>query len=165
MKGFNKLKLQTIDAIVFSNHVKQNNVQQEFPYHLKIVDANIATGIKKIDKSKSNNNICYAVFDNEELVHQSWVFKKKLLARQLGFTDCYTIGNSVTLASHRGKGIYPAVLEMIMQHFPDKQMILFANSLNTSSIHSVAKAGFVKLYRFKMIRLFGLKLFCKRYEN
>ena len=132
---------------------------------LKVFDKDIRTGINIIDRNKNSNNLCYAVFDKEKIVHTSWIFRNKLLAKQLGNNNALTIGDSVTAEAYRGMGIYPAVLSNIAQHFENYQLIIFTEPANTASQKGILKAGFTKLYRFKLIRLLGLKIYLKRYAD
>src|SRR4030095_12634150 len=100
-------------------------------YKLKVFRQNNKRGIKKIDTQLSSNNECYAVFDKDVLVHTSWVFKKKLLSSQLGFHNTYIVGDSSTIVTHRGKGIYTCVLRTISSQ-KDKDIIIFVTPQNRS---------------------------------
>ena len=135
------------------------------PFYLKVFDKDIKTGFNIIDRNKKNNNVCFAVFDQDKIIHTTWVFKNKLLASQLGYKHLLTIGDSVTGEAYRGRGIYPAVLSSIRQQFKHYGLIIFTEPGNTASQKGILKAGFIKLYRFKLVRLLGMKIYLKRYEN
>jgi len=146
---------------LFSNEEKIPISPIPLQYTLRVIDTNEKTGIKKIDKRKKKGNICYAVFDDEKLVHISWIFKNHLFARQLGFKHALTIGRCATIESYRGQGIYPAVLSIIQKNYINTQLIIFVRVSNMSSIRGIMKAGFQKMLRFKILRLFGLELAIK----
>jgi len=166
-KVLKKLKYREIGNILFQRIPGSDLKILPLPsaLQLKIFDKNIRTGINIIDRNKNSNNVCYAVFDNEKIVHTSWIFRNKLLAKQLGYNNALTIGDSVTAEPYRGMGIYPAVLSCIEQHFKNYQLIIFTEPANTASQKGILKAGFTRLYRFKLIRLLGLKIYLKRYAD
>jgi len=157
IRPIRNLKFRAKDSILFSNREKLPPLSLPPQYSLKVIDTNEKTGIKQIDRRKRSNKICYAVFDGEKLVHTSWIFKKKSVTKQLGYKDALTIGPCETIKSHRGKGIYPAVLSAIQKDNPDAQLVMFVKISNTPSIRGVMKAGFQKTLRFKMLKIFGFK--------
>ena len=165
MKFIAKLKPKVIEGLAFSNTVSSSRTVFPLSYTLKIISTNEKTGFAKIDKKKSSSNTCYAVFDNGELIHESWIFKQKLLTRQLGYRSAETVGDCYTLDSYRGKGIYTAVLNRILFDYSGKQLIIYADDFNESSVKGIIKAGFRRLYRFKVVRLLGLKVLVRRYED
>jgi len=166
-KILKKLKYREIYNIIFQRMPGSELKILPLPsaLQLKVFDKDIRTGINIIDRNKNSSNLCYAVFDNEKIVHTSWVFRNKLLAKQLGYDKALTIGDSVTDEACRGMGIYPAVLSCIAEHFKNYQLIIFTEPANAASQKGILKAGFTKLYRFKLIRLLGLKIYLKRYAD
>jgi hypothetical protein len=142
-------------AYIFRKNVIQNNYCLN--YTLKVFTGNKKSGIKKIDSQISNNNECYAVFDDDKLIHATWVFKRKLLTSQLGIHNVYTAGDSYTIESYRGQGIYTNILKLISSE-KEKDIIIFVDPNNLSSIRGIEKAGFSKLYEFILIRFLGLKI-------
>ena len=83
-KILKKLKYKAVENIVFSTKPGDDLKILPLLFQLKVFEKNIKTGINIIDRNKNSNNVCYAVFDNETIIHTSWVFKDKLLAKQLG---------------------------------------------------------------------------------
>ena len=164
-KVLKKLKYKAVENIVFSTKPGDDLKILPLLFQLKVFEKNIKTGINIIDRNKNSNNVCYAVFDNEKINHTSWVFKDKLLAKQLGYNNALTVGDSVTDEKYRGMGIYPAVLSSIMQQFKNTQLIIFTEPANTASQKGILNAGFIKLYRFKLIRFLGMKIYLKRYVD
>jgi hypothetical protein len=165
MKFISKLKLKKIEGIAFTNNGSLPEIKSVFAFTLKIIGEKEKSGYPKIDNKKNNNNTCYAVFDNDKLIHESWIFKKKLLTAQLGFRLAQTVGDCYTIDSYKGKGIYTFVLKKILADHLQKQLIIYTDKSNEVSIKGILKAGFVKLYSFKIVRILGIKLFVRRYEN
>ena len=156
-RSIRNLKFRSNNLFLFSNEQKLPPFPLPSQYSLKVVDTNEKSGIKQIDKRKKRTNLCYAVFDGEKLVHTSWVFKKHSISKQLGYNDALTIGPCETVKSHRGKGIYPAVLSTIQKDNQDAQLVIFVKISNAPSIQGIMKAGFQKTLRFKMLKIFGFK--------
>ncbi|HEY6978203.1 MAG TPA: hypothetical protein VH396_18005 [Chitinophagaceae bacterium] len=156
-RSIRNLKFRANDLFLFSNKEKLPLLSLPSQYSLKVIDSNEKSGIKQIDRRKKNNNLCYAVFDSEKLVHTSWLFKKHSISTQLGYKDALTIGPCETIKSHRGKGIYPAVLSTIQKDNPDAELVIFVKMSNAPSIQGIMKAGFQKILRFKMLKIFGFK--------
>lgn len=116
------------------------------------------SGFNSIDKKIRKSNDCYAVIDNSMVIHQSWIFMNNLLASHLGMTNYHVIGNCITHENFRGRGIYPAVLRKIMIE-SERDLILFVDSKNKSSIQGIKKAGFNRSFNFKVIRIFGICIY------
>jgi hypothetical protein len=149
-------------AYIFKKKIKREDFY--INNQLRVFTKNNKSGIKKIDAQLNSNNECYAVFDNDMVVHTSWLFKKKLLTTQLGFRDVYTIGNSYTVETYRGKGIYTGVLKMICSQ-KDKEILIFVSPYNLSSKRAIEKAGFEKLYEFQLFRFLGVKIRIRKSED
>ena len=163
---FKKIKLQTIDnTVFFSKPVEELPDLLLSPFFtIKIFDKDFSNEITLSRDREINNSICYAVYKDDELIHESWVFKSKLLATQLGYKRKFIIGNSVTKENYRGQGIYPFILHFILKNNPDKKFIIFTDVSNNSSEKGILKAGFFRVYRFKLIRLLGIKIYLRRYD-
>ena len=131
-------------------------------FEVKIFTGNYRSGIDKIDKRTNENNSCYTVFINSELAHVTWLFKNKLLTKQLGEKNAYTVGDSLTNEKYRGKGIYPFVLRTIAKA-TSKDIIIYVEPDNIASVRGIEKAGFKKKYSFSMIRFLGVKLWCTKH--
>ncbi|MFZ1800785.1 MAG: hypothetical protein WAU24_13045 [Chitinophagaceae bacterium] len=169
-KLIGRLKLQRIESIIFSaenNHARKSN-KYILPANLNlhIYSAKNKSGNIKIDKKLSAGNVCYSVMSEKGLiVHQSWIFKKKLLTRQLGFKLAYTIGDCWTIPEFRGKGIYTYVLDVIKNDNLGKSIVIYCATTNAASIRGIEKAGFTKLYHFSLTRLLGLKIKFQIHEH
>lgn len=164
IKHIRKLFPTKIVACVYISqplNIKASNELME--YELKIHSLKSKSGIKTIDSKLSANNKCYAVYDGDRLVHTSWVFKNKLLATQLGFKDSFVIGDCVTIADYRGKGIFPKILQVIASE-SQKDLIVFVSIENAASKKSIQKAGYEKLFCFELTRFIGLKIRLHKYD-
>ena len=169
-KLIGRLKLQRIESIIFlaenNNARKSNEYTLSSNLHLHIYSAKNKSGSIKIDKKLSAGNVCYSVVSEKGIiVHQSWIFKKKLLTRQLGFKLAYTIGDCWTIPEFRGKGIYTNVLDIIKNDNLGKSIVIYCALTNAASIRGIEKDGFSKLYYFTLTRLLGLKIKFQIHEH
>ena len=89
---------------------------------------------------KSKIYVCY---DKNKPVHYSYVTEKCMKFPFLKKDEIH-IGPCYTAESHRGRGIYPAVLNEIIKNYKDKTAILIIDDKNNSSIKGAEKAGFVR---------------------
>ena len=133
-------------------------------YEVKIFTRQSKSGIGKIDVRLNYNDKCFAAFDNNVLVHESWIFKKKLLARQLGLRNVYTVGDSYTIPKYRQKGIYTNVLKLIISQ-RDKDLVIFVSPENIASVKAIEKAGFKKSFEFELLRFLGFKIRLQKHEG
>jgi hypothetical protein len=163
-KLFKKILPIKIHACVYILKENIKRDESQMLYDLKVFNKANKSGIKKIDAKVTGNNDCYAVFDKDILVHTSWVFKKKLLTTQLGLRNVYTVGDSNTIATYQGKGIYTNVLRMISSE-KDNDIVIFVSPDNQSSVRGIEKAGFKKLYEFRLSRFLGVKIGSVKYED
>ncbi len=165
-KIWKRLKLKKIDNWVYRSKPQKELPTLLFPssYQLKILNDKQTIGINLIDSVNKGNNICYKVFDENKLIHTSWVIKKNLMLKQLGYHEKFTVSSS-THVDYRGKGIFSAVLNKILHDFKDVQFLGFVKESNIASIKGLEKAGYTKGYRFKLVRLFGIKIYLKRYDD
>ena len=94
----------------------------------------------------------YRAYDRNSnvIIHESYVIHKCYKFPFLGKNDI-EIGPCYTHENWRGKGIYPAVLNMIneeeLTNFDKSYMII--DSSNTASIRGVIKAGYSKVSQIK----------------
>jgi hypothetical protein len=168
MKGIlKKIKPTIIENYVYESKYSGSLPYLELPanYALKIYQNSQIAGINIIDRNKRPDNICYALFENSNLVHISWVYKRNLLLRQLGYDGRYYAVASFTYPLYRGKGLYPVILNKILSDYNEKKILGFVDIHNEGSIRAFKKAGFKQCYHFKLIRLFGLKIFLKKYGD
>jgi hypothetical protein len=87
----------------------------------------------------------YVVYDEEEIIHYSYVVRGKEKFTFLKQKDI-EIGPCWTHPNYRGHGIYPAVLSMICEKELSGGGIAYMiiHDMNEASQHGVSKAGFVK---------------------
>lgn len=169
-KLIGRLKLQRIEAIIFSaekdNTRKSNKYILPANLFLHIYSAKNKSRNTKVDKKLAAGNVCYSVINDKGIiVHQSWIFKKKLLTRQLGFKLAYTIGDCWTIPEFRGRGIYTFMLEYIKNDNLGKSIVIYCALSNAASIRGIEKAGFTKLYHFTLTRLLGFKIKFQIHEH
>ena len=144
---------------------KQNGIKaDDLPFDLRIFTVTNKSGIKKIDSKLSSNNECYAVFVDGELAHVTWLFKKKLLTKQLGEKNVNNAGDSFTSDQYRGKGIYTHVLKTIAER-ANKDIIIYVDADNFPSIKGIERAGFKKRYSFTIWRLLGVKIWSSKHAD
>ncbi len=101
----------------------------------------------------------YSVFYNGKEVHHSYVtrkcFKFKFMSK-----DDIQIGNCFTHNSYRGQGIYPFVIQKIIndnyQVNDNIDIYMLINKNNISSIKGVQKIGFKREADIITIKLFGI---------
>jgi hypothetical protein len=122
-----------------------------------------------IDKSNvvkrsiiSKNKTRYSIEIDNQMAHVSYLINQNLLARQLGFNNCYVIGECHTEASFRGRGLYGITVQHILDDNPDRKIILFISPLNHSSIRGVEKVGLTKIDEFIVYRFIGLAILKRR---
>jgi hypothetical protein len=144
---------------------KQNGVKADDGFFdLRIFTVENKSGIKKIDNKLSSNNECYAVFVDGALAHVTWLFRKKLLTKQLGGKNVNSAGDSFTYNQYRGRGIYTHVLKTIAER-ANKDIIIYVDEDNFPSIKGIEKAGFKKRYSFTIWRLLGVKIWSRKYAD
>jgi hypothetical protein len=159
-------KLLPIKICACAYIARRDAVQNCFQinYEVKIFTKQHKSGLKKIDIRLNNNKKCYAVFDNGLLVHESWVFKKKLLATQLALRDAHIVGDSYTIPTYQQKGIYTNLLKLIISQ-SDKDIVIFVSPENIASVKAIERTGFIKLFKFELLRFSGFKIRLKKHEN
>lgn len=86
----------------------------------------------------------YIVYENEKLIHYSYVTKRCFKFPFLKAEDI-EIGPCVTDEAYRGRGIYPEVLRQIVSsELRGGTAYMIISDTNTSSIRGVEKCGFIK---------------------
>ena len=90
----------------------------------------------------------YVVYDENKLIHKSYVVKGKEKFRFLNRGDI-EIGPCWTHPDYRGRGIYPYVLTQILKRETNEGSIAYMliADTNLSSQNGVKKIGFVKMGR------------------
>jgi hypothetical protein len=165
MRKLNALKLTTIEGIAFSNkNTHPENCQLDKKYKLQIFNTAETSNIKRIDQKKKADNTCYAVFDNDKIIHESWIFYHKLITTQLSFKNALTIGDCYTHNEYKGQGIYTCILKKILFDFKDQALVIYTTPDNIISVKGILKAGFIKSFSFKLTRFLGLRIKLNKYE-
>lgn len=163
----NKLKFQEIcmDAYILDTG-KAEAGQLSNKINITIFDSkNGKTGYPEIDKKASSRKMAFFIKgDENEIAHVTWLYKKNLLAYQIGLKNHFVIGDCFTNPKYRGKGYYGhTVLHVIRYVYPIKT-VLFISSDNHSSIKGVQKIGCNKKFSFCVVRFLGLALKVRKYE-
>ena len=129
-KIINALKIKSLDLIIYKLIPENFTCKKiDFDFNLKISE----------NKSKK----IYLLFDNQDLVHRSVIFKKVGLLKAIN-NKGYVIGDCFTNINYRGKGIYPKMLNLIGQDYLNNEINLFivVDRKNLSSIKGIEKSGF-----------------------
>ncbi len=132
----------------YLKYFKFYNVDVFIYYHDKDTLTKFETPGYQIEKRIINNKkSCYYIQENGTIIHESYVYKKTYI---LGLIQKKgpTIGDCNTIASHRGKSIYPFVINYIahqeIHSNNTKEVFIIVNTDNHSSIKGIEKAGFKK---------------------
>ncbi|WCO02546.1 hypothetical protein [Psychroserpens ponticola] len=89
----------------------------------------------------------YFIEDNDRVVHKSYLIPNVFLLNSIK-KNGLAIGDCVTVKSHRGKSIYPYVINKIAKDVLDKKeedIYVIVNVDNQSSIKGIEKARFTKI--------------------
>lgn len=125
-------------------------------------DINVATARKRAEYLFANGGKPFLAFSKGKLTHISWLFYPPGI-RESHFTvkirdgEAY-IGTCYTSPEFRGENIYPVVIQYIVGYAVRENIRRFfisAAPTNTPSIKGVVKAGFSKIGRLRIFRLFG----------
>jgi hypothetical protein len=124
------------------------------------------SGVDRIDSRLTPYNLAYIVSDSNETIHESWVSFDALLPSQYKYDSRLpVIGHCFTAPPHRGKGIYPFVLNYILNDLRSRNIssnaYILVSSANKTSIMGIEKAGFRRLARLKGTRVLGCLIFNK----
>lgn len=120
--------------------------------------------IKKVDKKLKGNTKCFRIYINKNIAHITWVYEGLLLAKQLDEQNALTVGGSLTEEYWRNHGLYANVLRLITSQ-TTRDLIALVEPGNIASIKAIENAGFEKKYRFKMLRIAGIKIWCRKYAD
>lgn len=97
----------------------------------------------------------YRIIKNKKIVCYARVVNKIFFFPFMGSSGLH-IGPCATAESERGKGLYPYLLQHIIQENKGKDFYMIVNESNVSSIKGVVKAGFTPYAK-------GYKTFFNRY--
>lgn len=105
---------------------------------------------------------------DDAIKHISWLYDNKSPNRIISLAPCQVeIKYCLTLPEYRGQGIYPRVLKHITAYCSVRNVtdiFIAVNHDNFPSIRGIEKAGFKKVHRMKLIKLFGIQI-TRKYEN
>ena len=105
---------------------------------------------------------CYLAFFQEEIAHFAWVYyphqrKKHPTPFRILRPDEAAIANCVTIHKFRGKGIYPAVVRMLLEDLKKqgyRHCYMYIEVDNIASQRGVSKLGFRPVGKSWRLRLF-----------
>lgn len=89
----------------------------------------------------------YKLFDGENLVHESVVFRFTRLSVFAGYVFVKVVGNCFTNPLYRGQGIYGWMINYLFQK--EGKFILFVDDENMSSQKGLMKIDFSVIDKFK----------------
>jgi len=164
LRRIRKIFPVTIENYVFG-FTKGTPVEvPETTYTISVFNQLNKSKIKKVDKKLKGNTKCFRVYINRNIAHITWVYEGLLLTRQLGEKNVLTVGGSLTEEYWRNRGLYANVLKLIAST-TTHDLIALAEPGNIASIKAIENAGFKKKYRFKMLRIAGIKIWCRKYAD
>lgn len=91
---------------------------------------------------KSPKFIEYQYTYRDEVVAYAQVIHKLFIFRFMNSRGIH-VGPCYTKPEHRGKNLYPALLQRIAVDFPEKDIYIFTSDTNQASLRGIKKAGFV----------------------
>jgi hypothetical protein len=101
----------------------------------------------------------YNVYDGEKGIHHSYVTGKCYKYPFMNSKDIQ-IGNSFTAKEYRGYGIYPYVIQHIVNKYlaenPNRQIYMLVEDSNNASQRGIKKIGFIKADNLEVKRILGL---------
>ncbi len=97
------------------------------------------------------------VYDKNKLVHYSHIIPRFWKFQFMEENDL-EIGPSWTNTDYRGEGIYPFILNFILDKYEQeyKNFYMIVNKTNTKSIRGIEKAGFVQEGEVQKRGIFGI---------
>ncbi len=140
LKILRSLKSREIDVLVFSKSIITDEL---FPSFLQIQSSAL-----------TNNKIKYFVAEGDVEVHKSILFPKIHILSLIGKKGP-AIGDCSTLISHRGRSLYPIVINHIANeqlNLGVSEVFMIVNTDNVSSIKGITKAGFQRIAMIKATR-------------
>lgn len=109
-----------------------------------------------------------AVSERREIEHISWVYytddPNRFISLRSGEAE---IKYCLTLPECRGRGLYPRVLKTIASQLLRqgvRRVFICVNADNHASIRGVMKAGFVRVDRVRVVKVFGIQV-SKRWKS
>ncbi len=104
----------------------------------------------EIARRRKLGDVCYIVMDQGECIHYSWMTKAVREISEIGYLaqlppEHTWIYNCYTAPSHRGRSIYPRVLQEIVSDMCQAGSTVTwidVDKRNSSSIRGLEKAGF-----------------------
>ena len=124
----------------------------------------------ELKRRQTLGDVGYLVMDNSRCVHYSWVTQRYRNNTEIGFEATPDESNpwiydSYTSASHRGRFIYPHVLNKIAedsQKNNSRRVWIDILDSNRSSVHGIATTKFVEVVVWEKKILFSFLVFHRR---
>lgn len=146
------LKPQHFDQILFrTDRAPEQLFESE--HAIQRFDEQHKSGVPDIDRRLVRNRLCYAIFDNSELIHNVWVDFDTLLPSRFGFEfGVPMLGGGFTVPHARGRGLQKftlayAIRDLLASGY--KQVYTMVSPHNEPSLRSVHKVGFVPVARLR----------------
>ncbi|RYE22768.1 MAG: hypothetical protein EOP51_12405 [Sphingobacteriales bacterium] len=99
-------------------------------------------------------------------VNENHIIFNNRLGKQLGYTNVLMLADSNTAELYRGKNIQAYMLTYIARYFAalnDQDAVyVFTYTDNTAMQRSLVKAKYKKLYRAKVYRIAGMRVYVRR---
>jgi len=123
--------------------------------------------VSKIRKRLAAGDKPYLAWSNTELVHISWVSRRKKVEMKEIWGNLIFKENQAyvyhcnTKSSFRGNHIFPVVLQQIIEdaHSSNLQQVFVScRASNLASSRGIQKAGFSLVRRLRALRIFGKKV-------
>ncbi len=143
-------KLKKIDIQIYV--MTRDTIYQFKKFEYQIQSEQISKNVKR-----------YFIEVDSVMIHQSFLYQSLNILKLIGKRGP-AIGNCITLHSHRGKSIYPYVINKIackiLQNNVCDEVFVLVNTSNINSIKGIEKAGFklhsqIKATRF-LLHYFNL---------
>jgi RimJ/RimL family protein N-acetyltransferase len=100
--------------------------------------------------------------------HISWLYDHNSPNRIINLAPSQVeIKYCLTLPAYRGQGIYPRVLKHITEYCREQyvtDIFMAVDRDNFASIRGIEKAGFTKVHKMKLVKIFGLQL-TRKYDG
>lgn len=153
------LKINGELKILFAINDYNSLISSGYEFENYKISEDIESGLKK-------GGVLFCFFIEKRIAHTSWLALKSTNAvydgifYNMSMSDIGMIGPCHTIASYRGKGIYPHVLLEICKYLNDykiKNVLINTSQNNVSSRSAIEKIGFKKTRKVNVIWLFGYK--------
>jgi RimJ/RimL family protein N-acetyltransferase len=105
---------------------------------------------------------CYLAFSEGAIAHLAWVYYPHELDKhptpfRILRRDEAAIANCVTVREFRGKGVYPAVIRVLLENLKQQgyqYCYMYIEIHNSASVRGVSKLGFTRVGKSRRLHLF-----------